>query len=160
MAWAHLTRYRPSDREEFADLVMAVHVEFGFEFDADLDADLGDPESHYRHIRLVKAGHTVVGSAALTAPRGGVVTLKRMYLRPPLRGEGWGLRLLTTMIELATRDGSRRIELDTTVRQRAARRLYEKAGFKAFRRAGGTLHYARDLPTLPEAENLSPHPSN
>lgn len=142
---ARLSPYAPKDQLGFANLVMDVHAEFGFAYDPDLDADLDDPEAHYRFILLVKTQDTVVGSAALTKPRDEITTLKRMYLRPALRGQGWGLRLLEAMVERATVDGCRGIALDTTDRQDAARRLYERAGFQQHHKIDETVYYFKKL---------------
>lgn len=68
LASPHLATYQPQDRNGFANLVNDVHAEFGFSYDPALDTDLDDPEAHYRHILLVKAGNLVVGSVALTEP--------------------------------------------------------------------------------------------
>lgn len=68
-----------------------------------------------------------------------------MYLRPSLRGQGWGHRLLTAVTELATLDGCERINLDTNDRQPDACRLYKRAGFKLLRRARATCYYIKEL---------------
>lgn len=140
-----LTIYQLEDQERFARLVKDVHAEFGFAYDADLDADLDDPEAHYPWILLVKCGSSVVGSAALSEPRAGIVTLKRMYLRPSFRGLGWGRRLLEAVTEHAVLDGCEQIQLDTTTRQPDASRLYERNGFQLLRRDGDSLFYFKDL---------------
>lgn len=150
MAPPQLGRYRPQDRVGFADLANDVHAEFGFGYDPVLDADLSDPETHYRHILLIKVDDAVVGSAALTDPRRGAATVKRMYLRPELRGQGWGRRLLDAVTDLAAQDGCERVELDTNDRQPDACRLYERAGFTLLRKRGSTRYYAKELAN-PEA---------
>lgn len=147
MASPQLGRYRPQDKDGFAELVIDVHTEFGFGYDPVLDVDLSDPEAHYRHILLIKVDDAVVGSAALTVPHGGSTTLKRMYLRAELRGQGWGRRLLAAATDLATQDGCERIELDTNDRQPDACRLYERAGFTLLRKRGTTRYYVKDLTT-------------
>lgn len=68
-----------------------------------------------------------------------------MYLRPWLRGQGWGRRLLTTAVEAAVRDGCRWLELDTTERQGAACRLYEAAGFTLQRTMGISRYYVKEV---------------
>ena len=113
---------------------------------ADVPAvELADPAAFYSHVWVLKSDGLVVGSAALTAARGGVTTLKRMYLRPQLRGQGWGRLLLNTAIQAAASNGCRRIELDTSERQVRARRLYEAAGFAIQRRDGENCLYAKTL---------------
>ena len=148
MSELRLTGYQQEDQEGFARLVEDVHSEFGFSYDAELDADLDDPESHYSFILLVKCGTSVVGSAALTDPRDGSTTLKRMYLRPALRGNGWGRRLLDGVTERAVEDGCREIHLDTTNRQAGARRLYERSGFTLVSQDGDTLFYSKNIRPL------------
>jgi putative acetyltransferase len=140
-----LRTYRPGDRAGFESLVRDVHTEFGFVYDPELDADLDDPEGFYSYILLLVRDDEVLGSAALTEPSAGVVTLKRMYLRPWVRGDGWGRRLLDGVIERAMRDGCERIELDTSTRQEGARRLYESSGFELTRQDGETLFYCKEL---------------
>lgn len=148
MSKLRLTTYQQEDQEGFARLVEDVHSEFGFSYDAELDADLDDPESHYPFILLLKCGTSVVGSAALTEPRAGSTTLKRMYLRPALRGLGWGRRLLDGVTERAVEDGCREIHLDTTTRQAGARRLYERNGFTLVSQGGGALLYSKHVRPL------------
>lgn len=148
MSELRLTAYQQEDQEGFARLVEDVHSEFGFSYDAELDADLDDPESHYPFILLVKCGTSVVGSAALTEPRAGSTTLKRMYLRPSVRGLGWGRRLLDGVTEGAVEHGCKEIQLDTTTRQAGARRLYERNGFKLVSQDGDTLFYSKDVRPL------------
>lgn len=145
MSELSLAIYQPDDQESFARLVEDVHAEFGFEYNAELDTDLAEPESHYALIVVVKSGSEVVGSAALTEARAGVATLKRMYLRPSLRGHGWGRRLLEEVTERAVRDGCEQIQLDTTTRQIGALRLYKKSGFKLIRQNGEALVYSKEL---------------
>lgn len=151
-----IVEFRPSHQEQFAQLVDDVHAELGFAHDPVLDADLDAPTEHYRHILLLTRGRIVVGSAALTAPSAGVVTLKRMYLRPAQRKQGWGRRLLEAMIWRAEQDRCVQMQLDTTERQHAARRLYETAGFYVVRQEEQTLHYAKRLEAAGTVRRRSP----
>jgi GNAT superfamily N-acetyltransferase len=145
MCELRLTGYSPQDRQGLAALVTDVLLEYGDAFDPVLDVDLAAPERHYRHIWLLKAAGTVVGSAAITPPDDGTTTLKRMYLRPERRGEGWGRQLLEAALREARREGCHTILLDTTDRQHAARRLYDRAGFRLITEHEGVVHYAQTL---------------
>ena len=57
------------------------------------------------------------------------VELKRMYLRPRLRGRGVGRKLLQTALAWAREHAIGRIALDTSERMQAAQHLYEAHGF-------------------------------
>lgn len=67
--------------------------------------------------------------------------LKRMYVRPQLRGLGLGKRILQTLEQHARQQGARRLYLETGCRQPEALGLYERAGF---RRIGPFGSYAED----------------
>jgi len=145
MCELRLTGYSPQDRPGLAALVTDVLREHGDAFDPVLDVDLAAPEQHYRRIWVLKAEGTVVGSVAITPPDDGTTTLKRMYLRPERRGQGWGRRLLEAALREAQRVGCHTILLDTTNRQYAARLLYERAGFRLITEGEGVVHYAKTL---------------
>ncbi len=55
--------------------------------------------------------------------------LKRVYVRPNLRGQGAGGRLVGELERLARLEGARRLYLETGVRQLEALRLYERLGY-------------------------------
>ena len=71
----------------------------------------------------------MAGSAALRVVAGDVGQLKRMYLRPHLRGKGHGRALLDRVLDWARDHGLAAVELDTVDSMHAAQRLYERAGF-------------------------------
>jgi GNAT superfamily N-acetyltransferase len=56
--------------------------------------------------------------------------LKRMYVRPPFRGSGFGLKLLDHLAGHARAHGVALLPLETGIHQQAAIRLYERAGFR------------------------------
>jgi molybdopterin-guanine dinucleotide biosynthesis protein A/GNAT superfamily N-acetyltransferase len=113
----------------FRALVSDTLREFGFEPDPALDPDLADPAAVYDAVWVATEDDAVVGSVALRRLAGRDVELKRMYLRPALRGRGLGRLLLATAIEWSRAHGIERIRLDTTAEMRTARRLYESHGF-------------------------------
>jgi ribosomal protein S18 acetylase RimI-like enzyme len=75
--------------------------------------------------------------------------LEELYVAPEPRGQGLGRTLLDRVLEFARERGASRIELGTAVDDRAARALYESAGFTNFERPDdpGTrmLFYEREL---------------
>src|SRR3954447_14580846 len=122
--------FQPEHAEGFRVLVGDTLREFGFEPDPALDDDLDDPAAAYAALWIALDGETVVGSVALRELGGGVVQLKRMYLRPDQRGRGLGKQLLALALEWADTEGVKAIRLDTSERMVAAQKLYEANGFK------------------------------
>jgi molybdenum cofactor guanylyltransferase len=121
--------YLPEHAEGFRGLVGDTLREFGFEPDATLDPDLADPAAVYEGVWVALSGGEVVGSVAVRRIDRTSVELKRMYLRPALRGRGVGRKLLRIALTWAREHRIERITLDTTERMAAARNLYEANGF-------------------------------
>ena len=61
---------------------------------------------------------------------GAVGEVKRLYVRPAHRGEGWGHRLAEVLIAEARTIGYRELKLDTLEWMGEARKLYAKLGFR------------------------------
>lgn len=104
--------------------------EFGFDLDPEFDRDLDDPAASYVALWVAEDEGKVVGSAALRDLGDGAVELKRMYLRPEVRGRGLGKQLLGLALEWARSHGKSKVRLDTSERMIAAQRLYEAHGFR------------------------------
>jgi molybdopterin-guanine dinucleotide biosynthesis protein A len=126
---AGIEPFRPEHADGFRALVSDTLREYGFTPDATLDPDLADPEGVYEALWVVLVGGEVVGSVALRQLGAGEFELKRMYLRPRLRGRGVGGKLLAIALDYARGHGGRTIKLDTTEEMAAARQLYEAHGF-------------------------------
>lgn len=62
--------------------------------------------------------------------------LKRMYVRPPLRGRGLGGRILAELVRIAQAGGLGRLILETGELQPEAIRLYRRGGFRRIRNYG------------------------
>jgi ribosomal protein S18 acetylase RimI-like enzyme len=73
--------------------------------------------------------------------------LAELYVRPEHRGHGLGRALLSAGLEHARERGADYVHLGTTEDDVAARRLYEKAGFRRTEGDGGPLMfvYEREL---------------
>ena len=56
--------------------------------------------------------------------------LKRMYVRPQFRGSGFGQKILDHLASHARAHGVTLLRLETGIHQKAAIRLYERAGFR------------------------------
>lgn len=55
--------------------------------------------------------------------------LKRMYVRPALRGRGYGARILAALEQTATSAGASRAILETGTRSTAAFAMYQRKGY-------------------------------
>jgi ribosomal protein S18 acetylase RimI-like enzyme len=130
-----IRRYQPTDR----DAVRALHDEALNDIGAHLgrgpwDADLDEIESVY----LQSGGEFFVGvlderlvaMGALRRTSEGRAQITRMRVVPDLQGRGIGQRLLENLHHRAMELGYETLHLDTTVGQVAARRLYEKNGYR------------------------------
>jgi putative acetyltransferase len=69
------------------------------------------------------------GCVAVRRFENDIAELKRMYVRPAYRGQGFGRRLGEEAIALARRLGYRAIRLDTLPKMGAAIALYQSFGF-------------------------------
>jgi GNAT superfamily N-acetyltransferase len=71
------------------------------------------------------------GCGAPAEPTGALVAeVKRLYVQPAHRGEGWGARLARAAIDEARAIGYRELKLDTLDWMTAARALYASFGFR------------------------------
>lgn len=144
-----------ADCIEVAALVREVLTEFGIAAGrGDGDADLDDLERHYwarggRFDVLCDGAGRVVGTVGLRPLDATRVELRKMYLAPALRGQGFGRQLLEHALAAARERGFARVELETTGVLASAIALYRRAGFQpvAQDRCGSSCDqaYALDL---------------
>ena len=130
-----IRRYRPADREA----VRKLHDEALNDVGAHLgrgpwDSDLDAIESVY----LRAGGEFLVGvlegvivaMGALRPDPDGRAWITRRRVSPRLQGRGIGQTLLDRLHRRAAELGHATLHLDTTVGQTAARRIYEKNGYR------------------------------
>ena len=70
------------------------------------------------------------GGAPAGPPDAFVAEVKRLYVQPAHRGEGWGKHLAQAVIDEARAIGYRELKLDTLDWMTAARALYASFGFR------------------------------
>ncbi|HEX4774895.1 MAG TPA: GNAT family N-acetyltransferase [Candidatus Saccharimonadales bacterium] len=142
----HLLPYAPKYQQRFASLVNDSHAEFGFPPNPTLDQDLAQPEAHFRNTWVIVNDDEVFGSVALKdSGNTGEVILKRMYVRPEFRGQGFGKLLLQTAVAEVKEAGYKKITLDTNLKQADAQRIYETAGFKLGHKDGNLMFYELEV---------------
>ncbi len=70
-----------------------------------------------------------IGMGALKKISAGIGEIKRMYLRPKYRGNGYGKSLLNKLLTLAKEFNFTVIRLDTAIYMKAAQKIYRATGF-------------------------------
>lgn len=136
----YIRRYRPQDKAAVWDLHnVALHQVGAHAGNGPWDDDLHDIEGVYLKaggdFLVGELGGTIVAMGAIRPTSQTRAEVKRMRVAPQYQRRGFGQAMLTALEEAAKRLGFETLHLDTTVKQVAAQRLYEKNGFKQVGRA-------------------------
>jgi putative acetyltransferase len=135
-----------ADRQAVQEIIFSTLREYGMRPDPEgTDADLADLEAHYAARGgsfdvIADPSGSVVGCVGLDRIDGRTVELRKMYLRPDVRGKGLGRRLLDHAVDQARRMGFARITLETASCLRTAIQMYRAYGF---RESDETIHASR-----------------
>ena len=114
-------------RSLIVEYAASLGIDLSFQdFDREI-ASLGD---YYEVILLARTGvSTPHGCVALRRIDDEVCEMKRLYVRPEVRGTGLGKQLAIAIIDEAKRRGYARMRLDTLPMMKGAMKLYESLGF-------------------------------
>lgn len=121
-------------RALFAEYAQSLDIDLCFQnFEAELSALPGDYAPPRGALMLAWSRHELVGCCALrpldTADYPNACEMKRLYVRPALRGAGLGRRLAEAIMEAAQQAGYACILLDTLSEMETARAMYQDLGF-------------------------------
>lgn len=149
-----IRRYEPADREAVRNLHdKALHDVGAHLGNGPWDKDLDDVQTVYLEdggeFLVGVHGDRVVAMGALRRVSEGRAGITRMRVAPALQGRGIGQKLLDALHRRAAELGYATLRLDTTVQQTAARRLYERNGYREVGRGTvgpfACLYFERNL---------------
>ncbi len=113
-------------RELILEYASSLGVDLSFQ---DLDRELATLPSFYELILVANEGGRAAGCVALRRLDESTCEMKRLYIRPELRGRNLGRTLAERIIDEARHRGYTRMRLDTLPTMTAAIPLYESLGF-------------------------------
>jgi ribosomal protein S18 acetylase RimI-like enzyme len=121
-------------RELFREYQRSLDVDLGFQgFEQELSTLPGEYQAPYGALLLARVNGEPAGCCALRPLPGSDYTnaceMKRLYVRPGLRGLRLGRQLVEQTLLLAQQAGFDRMLLDTLSDMEAARALYQDCGF-------------------------------
>jgi GNAT superfamily N-acetyltransferase len=134
-----MMRIENADTPELVGLARELFVEYSESLGVDLcfqgfTEELAQLPGEYARpagrLVLVFEGHETVGCGALRPIDELVCEMKRVYLRPSVRGKGAGRMLIDALIETAREMGYERMRLDTLPSMKRAMEIYRSLGFK------------------------------
>ena len=148
---AHTIEHLPAVRELFLEYARDTGLDLCFQgFDSELAGLPGRYAPPRGRLFLARVDAEAGGCIALRPMSGALCEMKRLYLRPSLRGQGAGRALAMRVIDEARAIGYRTMRLDTLPMMSEAIALYESLGFRRIpayyeNPVPGTLYMERAL---------------
>lgn len=128
----------PSDVPGVIELIDGVYREYQDRiFLEGADGDLLRIDDYYRRpggefvVLVDEAARVVAAHAVQPVDKSlGLCTFRRLYMKPELRGSGWGTRMMQWAIDWASAAGFRRVEFWSDTRFTRAHRFFRRLGFQ------------------------------
>lgn len=124
------------------EIASDLFVEYAESLDFDLsfqsfDDEVADLRRQYAPpagcMLLAQDGVRTVGCVALRRLNERICEMKRLYVMPEVRGQGYGKQLVLSIIREARERNYDRMRLDTVPAMERARSLYAELGFRSIR---------------------------
>lgn len=140
-------------RELFVEYATSLGFSLCFQ---DFDKELAELPGEYAppdgSLILAMEDNNALGCVALRKLADGICEMKRLYVKPELRGKGFGKQLVKAVIDEAMKIGYTKMRLDTVPAMKEAIALYRSIGFyeiKPYREnpIEGALYMEMDLKT-------------
>lgn len=142
----NIEEYKEEDKPQIALLIEEIFNELGFPFDKDTThKDLFDIKNYFDKFFVIRVNNEVVGTIGVKMEENKVAGIKRLYLKEEHRGKGWGRALLEKALLFSKEAGAEKAQLRTTERNTQALKIYNKNGFKEFKREGIYIYFEKKL---------------
>jgi carbonic anhydrase len=128
---AHVVEHVAQARELFKEYAASLGVDLCFQdFEHELAELPGDYAPPSGRLLMATEGARVAGCVALRKIDDETCEMKRLYVRPRLRGKGVGKALVNAILSEARAIGYQRMRLDTLPDMKQAIALYRSLGFR------------------------------
>ena len=148
----HIRHFEVGDQEQARWLILeGLGEHFGY-IDETLNPDLDDILHNYimaGHVFLVVyIGRELVGTGGLILHDEGISEMVRISTRKDYRRQGIGQSIISSLVNTAREQGSRRIIVETNADWYDAISLYKRLGFVEYRSTRDAVHLELLLDTL------------